>query len=99
MSHVPIPLPGQLQPTPAGAELIEHPPAAEIPKPTTVTEGGAPQVQTAPTIEDRLTQLEKEVSDLKAAGSSAATLAKQLDDAGILRAHPAQVATPGLRQG
>lgn len=42
-------------------------------------------------VEDRLTALEKDVSDLKTGGSggSVEELTQRLDDAGILREHPA----------
>lgn len=97
-----LPLPGQ-NPAPDPTEpetQIETAvpvglrPVASVPKPS--TEGAK---QEAPeTIEDRLAKLESRVARLEAEPADYAVLVQKLDDAGILRAHPAEAATPALRQ-
>jgi hypothetical protein len=71
-------------------------PVASVPKPTGFTEGAAPEIAKPVTVEDRLTALEKDVSDLKRGGGSGsvADLTRKLDDAGLLREQPAKAAAP-----
>jgi len=83
-----IPLPG---PSPIGEPLhvpIEIRPVASVPKPSIPSNENAKSEVTTATTEERLATLESEVAALKV----------QLDDAGILRAHPAKDAAPALRQ-
>jgi hypothetical protein len=98
-----LPIPGQHQQAPDPTEP-EDPigirPVASVPLPTSTAGAAAgaatPQINAGPTIEDRLTALESEVSALKknadAPAESLADLTQRLDDAGLLRAHPAKVA-------
>jgi len=63
-------------------------PVASVPKPSIPSNENAKSEVTTATTEERLATLESEVAALKV----------QLDDAGILRAHPAKDAAPALRQ-
>ena len=102
MSPTPLPIPGHAGAVPDPTEANEQPgpgdftrPAASVPKPAGFSAGEAAPQEAAPkTIEDRLTLLEKDVSDLKGSSSSesVATLTKKLDDAGLLREQPVKAA-------